>query len=109
MRVGDADLQRLLGGTLQADVDRQPQVVARLRIRGDLELARRLPPRIDGQLRGAVVSAQVLVVGRLDPGLADDVAELVALAAQLLQLRGGDLPVVAEYLRGERLIRVAPQ
>src|SRR4029077_11431352 len=50
--------------------------------------------------------AQVLVVVRLDAGLADRVAAAVTLVVQRLELLRRDLAPVAEHVRGELLVRV---
>src|SRR5207245_4877009 len=100
---------RALGGALQVDVEREAQRVAAARVHLRLDGARRAPARVDGELRAAVAAAHVAVVLRLDPALADDVAEAVAEPPPLLQLRRGDLAGIAEDLRSERLVRVLAQ
>ena len=108
----DPFAERPLGRLLQADVERQPDVVARLRRPAGLEAPEWLPERIDAQLIHPRGAAQPAVVGRLDAGLADllaaaDVAVLRLL--DLLQLLGRDLADVAEQLRPERLVLVVAE
>src|SRR5918996_1213501 len=68
-----------------------------------------LPGRVDLQVLDAVAAPQPLVVGELDPGLADEVAGLVAPEALLLELVGRDLAHVAEHVGGGRPGRVLAQ
>ena len=53
-----------------------------------LDRARRLAERVDGELVGAVLAAEVAVVGLLDPGLPHHVLRLVALLLGRLELGG---------------------
>ena len=64
------------------------------------------PERVDVHPRRAGDAAEIRVVGGLDAGLADQVARVVALLRQRLQLLRGDLTDVAEHLRRERPVRV---
>ena len=108
----DALAERALSRLLQADVERQPDVVARHRGPARLEAPERLAERVDAELVHPGRPAQPAVVGRLDPGLADllaaaDVAVLRLL--ELLQLLGRDLADVAEQLRRQCLVLVVAQ
>jgi hypothetical protein len=109
VREVDAVLQRALRGPLQVGVEREPQVVPGRGADGRLDRRLRAAAAVDRQLRRAVTAAQVAVVGRLDAGLPDDVAGLVAELAPLLQLVLRDLADVPERLRGERAVRVLAQ
>ena len=108
VREADSVLERLLGGLLELQVEREAQRVPRLRQRRGDHGAARVVGRVHVQPLGAGDAAQVRVVARLDAGLADLVAGLVALLRLALQLARGDLADVAEHLRGERAIRVVP-
>src|SRR4029077_960436 len=105
-RAVDPVAQRLLRGLLELDVQREPHRVAGvsrdLRENG----ADRPAEGIDTQLRKPRSPAQVLVVVRLDAGLADRVAAAVTLVVQRLELLRRDLAHVAEHVRGELLVRV---
>ncbi len=91
---------------LQADVDAEPQVLARHRL-GDAEHPHHPALRVDLQALQPVVAAQHLVVGLLDPCLADVVAGERAPIGGRLQLVGGDRPEVAEHLRRRGPVPVA--
>jgi hypothetical protein len=108
-RKGDALADRLLGGPLQADVDRQPHGRPGPGIPPDLERALGSAEGVDADLGRARDAPQVAVVGRLDPRLADLVAALVVRlrAPFRLQLLRRDLTDVAEDLSSEGLIGVA--
>ena len=67
------------------------------------------PERVDGDLGRAVDAAQVLVVGALQPALADHGALLDALEALELELGVVDLADAAHELSGQRVMRVAAQ
>src|SRR5262249_31156348 len=109
VRGRDPVADRALGGALQVDVDGEPQRVAGAWQHHRFDLARRPPARVDGQLRGAVASAEVRVVRALEPRLADGVGRLIALALAGLVLGLRDRADVAEDVRGERLVRVLAQ
>jgi hypothetical protein len=68
-----------------------------------------LPGRIDLEVLDAVAAAEPLVIGQLDPGLADDVAGRVPAEPPVLQLLGRDLADVAEHVGGGRPGRVLAQ
>ena len=87
MREIDAVRERVLGGALEAHVERQAQRVAGRRLLAELD-RRLLPPeRVHTDLREPGPAAQVRVVGGLDAGLPDPVAGAVAtVLAKLLQL-----------------------
>ena len=109
--VGEADarLECPFGRALQVDVERQADRLAGLRRALEDEPARPVAERVHRPLRQTVASAQVRVVGRLEPGLADHVAGLVALRAELLQLLRRDLGDVADELGRELAVGVAPE
>ena len=65
--------------------------------------------RVDGDLGRAVHAAQVLVVGALEPALADHRPLLDALEALELELGVVDLADAAHQLSGQRVMRVAAQ
>ena len=73
------------------------------------QLALRPAERIDAQLGDTGLSPEVRVERGLDAGLADAVAQQVALLAEPLQLRGRDLAHVAEHLGQQLLRRVRAQ
>ena len=106
LREMDAVLQRLLRGLLELQVDGEADVVARLRDRRRLETAARPAERVDVHACASCHTAQVRVVRRLHPALADLVAGAIALLQATRQLGRGDFPDVAEHLRRERVVRV---
>src|SRR5919201_3566324 len=108
-RQPDPVAQRLLRSGLQLQVDGQPDCVARVWRAGRLEVAERATERVDAQARRSRRPAEERVVPALDAGLSDHVAEAVALALQLLQLRGADLADVAEQVRSEIAVWVCAQ
>ncbi len=109
MREADAVAERFLGRLLQSDVQRQAQRLARTGLRHERRRPLRPSARVDGQLRGAVLAAQIGVVGGLDPRLPDRVGRLIASLLVALVLLRGDLADVAEHLGSERLVRVLAQ
>jgi len=107
--VGEADpvLKRPLGRALEVDVKGQAERLTWRRRTLEEEPTGSVPDRVDGPLREARSPAEVRVVSRLEPGLADHVAGPVALLAELLQLLRRDLGDVADELRGQRAVGVA--
>ena len=106
----DGAAERVVGGALEVEVERQPQPLALAR------LAACHPPavvavaeRVDHDARVAVLAAQVLVVALLDPVGPDPRARLDAAVARQLQLLRRDLARGAEQLGGELLVRVVAQ
>ena len=93
---------------LEVEVEGELEVAAGGR-RAAAEGPHHLPGRVDLEVLDAVAAAQPLVVGQLDPGLADDVAGRVAAEAPLLELVGRDLADVAEHVGGGRPGRVLAQ
>ena len=97
--------QRRLADGLQARIEGQSQVVARLR-----RLAAELAPRaaqgvhLDPLAPGG--AAQVLVIGVLDSRLADDVSRLQGPVGGPAELMRADLADEAEDVRGERTVLV---
>ena len=105
----DPVADRLLGSALERQVEREADRLARLRRTHRHEVAALVPERVHGELLEPSLAAQVAVVGGLEAGLADRVAGLVAVPVQLLELPGRDLRDVAQELRGDRAVVVAPQ
>src|SRR5207302_11239904 len=99
---------RLLALLLQAEVDRELEVLA-LGGLAQRELAGGAPERVDLHARGAVVAAQVPVVGPLDAVLAHGGALPDALEPQQLELPGTDLPDRAEHVGADVPVRVLAQ
>ena len=104
-------LERPLGRALEPDVERQADVVARLRrpALGGPALALWNPHRVDAQLGGPRRAAEIAVECRLDTGLADLLAAAVALRLEALELLLVDLAHVAEHLRRQRPVLVVAQ
>src|SRR3954470_11695628 len=89
--------QRPLAGLLEPDVERELELAAGARLaRGDRAAA--LAERVDEDPVGAVAAAQVPVVARLEPVLADVRALRDALVALLAQLALADLADRADEL-----------
>ena len=110
--VGGRDrlLERVVGGALEAEVERQAQPLALLRLAArDLAAVVAVAERVDDDAREAVLAAQVAVVGLLDAVLADARAGRDAAVLLLLQLVRRDLAQRAEQLGGELLVRVGAQ
>jgi hypothetical protein len=82
----DAVLERLLGGPLEAHVEREAHRLAGLRRREQRAAAARPAERVDAHARRPGDAAQVRVVLPLDAGLPDLVAGLVALRGELPEL-----------------------
>ena len=82
MREVDPVAERLLGRTLQPDVERQLERVARPGLAAELEVAHLVPERVDAYLGPAVFAAEIGVERRLDPGLADPVSRAIAVASK---------------------------
>ena len=101
--------ERLLRRPLELVVDREPEAVAGLRHLAELALAGHAPERVDVHAPEAGLSAEVRVVGSLDPGLADPVAGGESPRLSLGQLLGRDLGLVAEDLRCDRSLLVPAQ
>ena len=103
--------ERPLGRALEADVERQADVVARLRrpALGGPALALWNPHRVDPQLGRPCLAAEIGVERRLDTGLADLLAAAVALRLEALQLLLVDLADVPEHLRRQRPVLVVAQ
>ena len=106
----DAAPERVVGGALELEVEREAQPLA---LRGLLAAH---PPavvaraeRVDHDLREAVGAAQVLVVALLDAVGADPRARLDAPVALELELGRRDLARGAEQLRAELVVRVVAQ
>ena len=104
----DRLVEVLLAGLLQPDVERRAhrapgyRVVPRRRALGP-------PERVDGDLGRAVDAAQVLVVGALEPALADHRPLRDALEALELELLVVDLADAAHELRRQGVLGVAAQ
>ena len=99
---------RLLAGLLNVVIDRQPQLVARLR-RPRGELCAEVAAGVHLHAVGAVAPAQVAVVRVLDPRLPDAVALRHAQVALLLELGRVDLPHCPEQVRPDLVVRVLAQ
>src|SRR5258708_21472 len=74
-----------------------------------LESRARPPERVDAPARHPGHAARELGVGRVDAGLAEDVAGAIAELDARLQLLRRDLARVAEELGGERAVRVVAE
>ena len=99
-------LQRGLRLLLHLQVDRELQRVARLRL---LQRGQHLDGAAGGvalHLLDAVGPAQLRLVLRLEPRLADQVVRQVPLGLECLELRCVDRRGVAEHLRQQRAVRV---
>ena len=109
--VGKVDpvLERPLRRPLEADVEREADVVPRLGRPPLDHVAHDAPERVDAELRRARLAAQVGVERRLDARLADLLACPVALLLQPGELVLRDLADVAEHLRRERAVLVVAQ
>ena len=106
LRESDAVLQRLLGGLLQPEVEREPERVPGLRQQGRDDGAVRMVQRVDVQALRAGDTAQVAVVRRLDAALADLVTGLIPRRCEGVELVARDLAHVAEQLCSERVVRI---
>ena len=73
------------------------------------ERAQRPAERVDAELSGARLAAEIRVECSLDAGLADLLAAAVAVLLEPLELLGRDLADVAEHLRSERPVLVVAQ
>ena len=93
VREVDPVLQRLLGGPLERHVEREPERVAGRRLLPRLDRAHLPAERVDADLREPGTPAQVRVVGRLDPRLADAVAGAVAVLRSCFSSSGEISPV----------------
>ena len=101
--------ERLLGGALGVEVDRQADVAAG---HGRLDVphrAGRLAEGVDGHGVDAVDAAQERVVAALHAALADHVAALVVVEARVLELLGADLGELPVDVRAERAVGVEAQ
>ena len=101
--------ERVLGHLLQADVERQREVVARLR-GAARERADAAPGGVDLDLLEAGGAVQLVLVARLDAGAADEVgAAVVGVGSFLLEARLVvlvDAAHVADGVRGDVAVRV---
>ena len=97
--------ERALRVGLQARVDRQPDVVSRLRGLAP-QLARRATEGIDLHPIGPRLAPQETVVLVFDPGLPDGIPLAKARVAGLPQLLGGHLADVPEQVRRRRSLLV---
>ena len=102
----DPVLERALRRVLEADVDRQRHVVAVHRLLQLLEVAARLPERVDEQTLEPRRPAQVAVERGLDARLADLVPRHEPGVRALVELLLRHLADVAEDVRAERAVRV---
>ena len=107
-RARHPELQRLLRGALDPDIDREADRAAGIRLHRRLELAVRIAEGVDTELGETRAAAEVAVVRSLDAGLADLVSRLVA-RGRVLQLLRRDLADVAEQLRCGGALRVVAQ
>ena len=98
---------RRFAGLLHPGVDRELEVVAgHWRLGDQAAVGSRLAEGVNLDPLQSRVPAEVAVVGRLDPVLADFFARLHALVLRLLQLVFVDLADVAEDMGGERSVWV---
>src|SRR6185436_11317334 len=102
-------LESLLGDALQLEIQRDDEVVARLRL-GPPQRADRAAAGIDLDLLRAGRAVQLLLVRALDAELADVVGALVvgraAQALDALHVRVVDAADVADRVRGELALRI---
>ena len=106
----DRGLERVVGGALEVEVERQAQALALLGLAArDLAAVVAVAERVDDDARVAVLAAQVAVVGLLDAVLADAGAGGDAAVALLLELLRRDLAQRAEQLGGELVVRIGAQ
>ena len=109
MRAVDAVAQRLLRRHLQLQVERQANLVPRMRRDDRRRLTDRGAERIDAKDVQPCRSPQVPVVDRLDAALADRVPSVVTLLAQGVKLLLRDLADVTEDVRGELPVGVVAE
>ena len=106
----DRALERVVGGALEVEVERQAQPLALLGLAArDLAAVVAVAERVDDDAREAVLAAQVAVVGLLDPVLADARAGRDPAVLLLLELLGRDLAQRPEQLGRQVLVGIGAQ
>ena len=93
LRARDAVADRLLGDALELGVDRELEAASRLDHAQRPERPDGAAERVDGDAVPHQAAVQPAVVGRLDAGLADDLARLGARVAPVVELVLVDLAV----------------
>ncbi len=103
----DLAFHRLLRRPLDVQIDRQPQVLPRLRIllAHHADLA---PVRVHNHVPRSILPPQNLVVSLLHAALADHIARLIERKFGVVQIRLGHLTHIAQHVRRKAVARVQP-